>query len=138
MNIMIDQPRVFNGTITIENRESHEHRTFRVRTQPEESKFAPGQRIIALLTGPDNRYDYQPFAFVNEKGIFVWRQHRGRDNRSAYDWYAEMIWELSNPESTWHEKYKIHIAGRCVVCNRKLTTPESISRGIGPICGGKA
>ena len=28
-------------------------------------------------------------------------------------------------------------ASTCRVCNRKLTTPESIESGIGPICGGR-
>lgn len=31
-----------------------------------------------------------------------------------------------------------HQIGRCGVCSRTLTDPESIARGIGPVCAGKA
>lgn len=27
--------------------------------------------------------------------------------------------------------------GRCLVCSRKLTHPESVAAGIGPVCAGK-
>ena len=30
--------------------------------------------------------------------------------------------------------YKLFVSTRCMVCNRKLTTPESVERGIGPEC----
>lgn len=29
------------------------------------------------------------------------------------------------------------ISGRCMVCGRELTNPESIEAGIGPVCAGK-
>ncbi len=35
------------------------------------------------------------------------------------------------------EGYRLLLEGRCCVCNRKLTTPESIRLGIGPKCGGR-
>ena len=69
---------ILNGTFTMTNRESGEHRTFQIRTQPDDAKFAPGKRVIALLRGPDNESDYQPFGFVSEDGtIYVWRSKQG-------------------------------------------------------------
>lgn len=39
----------------------------------------------------------------------------------------------------WHaEGYSVLVAGMCVVCNRKLTDPESIRTGIGPVCAGRS
>ena len=35
------------------------------------------------------------------------------------------------------EGYELQLEGRCVVCNRKLTHPESIRLGIGPECGNR-
>lgn len=36
------------------------------------------------------------------------------------------------------EGYTLLLEGVCVVCNRKLTDPDSIRLGIGPKCGGRA
>lgn len=36
------------------------------------------------------------------------------------------------------EGYTLLLEGRCVCCNRKLTDPDSIRLGIGPVCGGRA
>lgn len=36
------------------------------------------------------------------------------------------------------EGYTLLVEGRCVVCNKKLTDPESIRTGIGPVCGGRS
>jgi hypothetical protein len=30
-----------------------------------------------------------------------------------------------------------HLTGHCCICNRELTNPESVARGIGPICADK-
>jgi hypothetical protein len=44
------------------------------------------------------------------------------------------LW-LDGAFSKWADRgYRIHLEGRCLRCNRPLTTPESIRRGIGPIC----
>ena len=131
----------FNGTYTIENTESGEHRTFRVRTQKDDARFAPGRRIIGLLTGPDNNHSYTNFGFVNDDGIVVWMKKRGTDSWSAYQWYAFMLWDLAVNNGTELRKrgkaYTLLIEKHCRICNRKLTTPESIRSGIGPVCAGR-
>lgn len=41
--------------------------------------------------------------------------------------------------SYWRgEGYTLLVEGRCVVCNRKLTDPDSIRLGVGPKCGGRS
>lgn len=40
--------RLFNGFYTIRNRQTGEHRTFRIATQAEDARFAPGERIVSL------------------------------------------------------------------------------------------
>ncbi len=128
---------ILNGTYTMTSPKGG-HRTFSIKTQPTDSKFQPGARILALLTGPDNHDDYTGFAFVNDEGIRVWQSKRGQgDERSAYDWYAIMLWSLATrgAESRWNKKgYELLVEGRCLICNRKLTEPESIRTGIGPTC----
>ncbi len=43
-----------NGKFTIKSLRTGEHRTFQVRTQPDDAGFAPGKRILYLLIGSDN------------------------------------------------------------------------------------
>jgi hypothetical protein len=144
MNATETEPRqastVLNGTYTMTSPKGG-HRTFSIKTQPADSKFAPGKRILALLTGPDNEANYTSFAFVTDQGITVWRSKRGKGREhSAYDWYATMLWSLARrgAESQWNAKgYELLVEGRCLRCNRKLTDPVSISTGLGPICAGR-
>lgn len=127
-------PRIVthNGTITLLNTATGNHRTFRVKTQPEDAKFAPGKRVLALLTGGDNTNDYTQFAFVNDDGtVVVWKNHRG----GVYDVYARMLADPAAFEARGVEYHWEQV--RCRRCNRKLTTPESLEAGIGPDCAGR-
>lgn len=122
-----------NGTVTVYNPATQGHRTFRVKSQPDDAAFAPGERVLGLLTGSDNERDYTQFAFVKEDGrVIVWKKFRG----GVYDRFADMLrrpeaYESRGVEYTWDQV-------RCRKCNRKLTTPESLADGIGPDCSGRA
>jgi hypothetical protein len=109
------------------------HRTFRVRTQSEDAEFAPNQQIIATLVGPDNSGDYKGWGFINNGRINVWKS---RQNKIG-DWY-----EIADAALFTNDYKKAGLAyatqsGNCYRCNRLLTEPESIARGLGPICAGK-
>lgn len=61
---------------SIKNCKSENHRTFRIKKQPNESKFAPSKLVLELLTGADNEENYTGFAFVNvETGIYTWNKY---------------------------------------------------------------
>jgi hypothetical protein len=136
-----------NGYFTITNQEG-EHRTFRIRTQKPEARFAAGKRVVALLAGPDNTSDYQGFAFVadDEDNVRVWLSKRGQGTRSAYDWYAYLLKkacealvgsegvEASADFVVGGRNYCVQTARACQMCNRLLTDPQSVSRGYGPEC----
>lgn len=132
--------KIFNGKYTIRNREDGKHRTLEISTQAADAKFAPGERVVALLTGPDNTADYTGFGFVNENGIHVWKSKRGQvGKKSEWEWYAEILWSLAldGGFSPYADRYEFLSEGRCIKCNRSLTTPESILSGIGPVCAEK-
>ncbi len=122
-----------NGCLTITNTLTGNHRTFRIRTQNDPAGFAPGERIVSLLTGPDNTSDYTGFGFVKDNGkIVVWRKYRGQGGeKSAYEKYADL---LMYPEHYEQRGFVYEFSIRCRKCNRELTTSESIASGIGPIC----
>lgn len=120
-----------NGFITMHNRETGGHRTLRIRTQPEDSGFAPGERVIGLLTGSDNESDYRNFGFVKQDGrVIVWKRHRG----TVFETYARMI---ERPEIFEAKGVEYLFDTRCRRCNRTLTEPTSVTSGIGPICSGR-
>lgn len=126
--------KLFNGFYTIESTRTGEHRTFMVRTEFNEEGTC---RSISLFTGTenDNPDHYTLFGFVSEAGIEVNASKRGSGRQ--FDTYAEMLWSLSldGAFSPWAERgYRLHLEGRCLRCNRLLTTPESVRRGIGPVC----
>lgn len=136
---MTDRPaaKLHNGRYTIESTETGEHRTFWVETQAPDAKFAPGRRVVSLLTGSQNDDPacYTSFGFVDEVGIHVFRQKQ----TSGPGWFkfADLLWTLAldGAFSRWADKgFRIHLEGHCLKCNRVLTTPESIRRGIGPVC----
>ena len=136
--------KLFNGRYTIQSKQTGEHRTFWVRRQEDDAEFAPGKRIVYLLTGSqnDDLDSYTGFAFVDDRGIHVWakKAYAGAPAGSPKGlWlqFADMLWTLAldGAFSPWADKgYSILMEGACVRCNRPLTTPESIRRGIGPIC----
>lgn len=128
-----------NGAYTIQNTKSGEWRTFEVKTK--RGTFATGERVVSLLVGSDNCSDYKGFGFVKPEGILVWRKVRGEAGKpSAFEVYANMIWSLATKGegSAWFQRgYRLMIEKRCMRCNRRLTTPESIEAGIGPECAGR-
>lgn len=121
--------KIPNGSITIRNLGTGDHRTFRVRTQAPEARFAPNRRILSILTGPRNEHDYTGIAFINDDGVQVWKRHRDTE----FEALAKFFWRLLVNEEHGSD-YDIFLEKRCLVCNRLLTEPESIVTGIGPVC----
>jgi hypothetical protein len=125
-----------NGTITVRNRSTDEHRTFQVKTQKDDAKFMPGKRLVSILSGSDNTRDYTSFGLINSGGsITLWRKLQGSP---AYRAYSHMLQHPEVYEDCCTEKaplgYEFLFSGTCRKCNRKLTCPESIHSGIGPVC----
>lgn len=133
MTVAVDVPSVktHNGILTIVSKRTGEHRTVKISTQSKDSKFAPGKRVVALLSGPDNESDYRSFGFVDEhSGVVLFRKHQ---DSAFYVWLRRF---LNNPVE-YVESVDVLFEGRCRVCNRVLTEPESIMSGIGPVCAGR-
>lgn len=129
---------ISNGFLTITNEKTGEYRTFRIRTQKEDAKFAPGSRIVSLLIGPDNTSDYQGFGFVKENGwIVLWKRNR----TPHYEGLAKAVRLASRALEQGKDSfttpktiYSVKLSKRCLRCNRPLTTPESLRLGYGSEC----
>lgn len=116
-----------NGTITLFNPETGNHRVVQVKTQKPDAKFAPGERIISLQTGSCNETDFKGFGFVKADGrVIIWNKHRGTN--------LEKIGRIVENHAKWVNRLEFKFACKCRRCNRKLTTPTSIESGMGPAC----
>lgn len=123
-----------NGEITVVNTNTGNHRTFRIRTQSEDSNFAPCSRVLSVLTGSDNTNDYTGIGFVTGNAnapVRLWKKCDTELNRK----YVNI---LIHPEKFEAKGVHFKFASRCRKCNRKLTDPTSIDLGIGPVCRGGA
>ena len=116
-----------NATITILNKESGSHRTFRIKTV-RKGKLQ-GKQIVEVLVGPDNEASYQGFGFANEAEISVWRSKQSMKPVAALIEHC-----LGIKKAKFSDKFEMQYSKNCCRCNRKLTTPESIAKGIGPEC----
>ncbi len=147
-------PNVQNGTYTVDSPRGH----FTVKLYTVQKDNLAGNRILALLVGPDNESDYRGVAFWDDakKRAHVWKRFGSPDRTEPIDGYhwgdrwssveqklaiwADLALRGSEEERHGHwygNGYRLLMEGRCVVCNRKLTDPESIRLGIGPTCAGR-
>jgi len=154
-------PNLHNGTYTVswtDSKGAARHYTVKVHTA-RKGKLA-GERIISLLTGPDNESSYQGVAFWNDarNAAKVWSRYRsdysphatinGTDFPDTFNsierklavFLALTLKTPATDDAHGHwigEGFRVQAATRCVVCNRKLSTPTSISAGIGPECASR-
>jgi hypothetical protein len=126
-----------NATFTVENAATGGRFTFRV-SRPK-GRDANDPLFVNVLRGPDNEAD---FAYLGclwpRRGMEFGRTRGtkiGEEAPSMIVW--RWLWtringrrELPAGVTVWHE-------GKCGACGRKLTVPDSIKSGLGPVCAGR-
>jgi hypothetical protein len=121
-------PVVPNGTYTVVDNDSRT--TIRVK-DCKFGDFPPGTQVAEFLSGPDNEADYTGFAFVQGSVVKIWTRYKGSEKlKRAMD-----ILMRPGKYKEAGEQYAIK-SNRCWRCNRKLTVPTSVHRGLGPECAG--
>lgn len=89
---------------------------------------------VALMSGPDNENSFTPIGTLSGSHFTEGRRATMQmQSVAAFDFtwkYLSNNLELTDKIEFWH-------SGRCGHCGKKLTVPESIALGIGPICAGK-
>lgn len=115
-----------NATFTIENLDTGNYFTFKVR-QPDSNK----PHFVKVLTGPDNTQDYQFLGTIFNKQTY----RHGKKSRITQNAQSAKVfqWLWQNIDNL-PDNVEVKHMGNCGVCGRPLTTPESLDRGIGPIC----
>jgi len=112
------------------------HSTFKIARVEFEDR--PGEFFfVHLLTGPDNENDYTYLCKLDPgKGELraTAKTRAGAERTDAWmrlQAAIDLAW--GNPPAV---RVVAHHCGKCARCGRMLTDPESIERGIGPVCVG--
>lgn len=120
------------GTYTVVF-EDGSYRTLKVSKQDESAEFMPGRYLLAFLSGSNNESDYTRFAHVEERTGNVKPWKRFADNMEL----REAVRVLTGDPRAAAAAYGL-ATKHCGMCGHKLSTPESLARGIGPDCASKA
>lgn len=89
------------------------------------------------LCGPDNTQNYRYIGcmYINVENKFRFKNFPKNDGPAARAarWFVNRI-NIDRPMKTCQFLH----SGKCSRCGRLLTTPESIQKGLGPVCASKA
>lgn len=118
-----------NATLTIESSATGKHYTYKVKKHKEADIY-----FVSLLNGPSNESDYAYVGIIkNDKKVFTLtaksRYTKDATSVKAFTYFFNLV--KGNKSLN---KLKVYHSGSCGRCGRKLTTPESIKRGLGPFC----
>lgn len=107
-----------------------EHFTFRIGRKDDTQPL-----FVGLLTGPDNEASYTYMGVFTPATASIRLTAKSKftsDSKpvKVAGWAVKQV----ATQATLPVGYTIQHAGKCCVCGRTLTTPESIDRGIGPEC----
>jgi hypothetical protein len=120
---------IWPGIYTVESADAPSgHYTFRVELQAPDADFAPGEKVIGLLTGPNNEQDYTSFGFVKggSNRLMVWKKKADLVS-PAVRAAADQLMADPNAEGIIAAKF-------CLRCGATLSVPASVAAGLGPEC----
>lgn len=126
-----------NAYVTFQSRRTGTRFTYHVELadpRPGDDRAPP--HFVSVLTGPDNSasYDYLGCIFEGERFRRTAKSRIAEDAPSAvaFGW----VWRTLL-SGKMHPELAVYHEGRCGKCGRRLTTPESIETGLGPVCASK-
>jgi len=124
------------GEITLQSNVTGAHYTYRFRRAKDDGRGVALPIFVSLLTGSDNESSYRYLATIFGNNKLVWTKKSclpiDAPASKALDWTWWRALEDSLPDTV-----TVLHNGTCGHCGRKLTTPESIVSGIGPVCAQK-
>lgn len=126
------------ATITVKSLVTANHLTFKIVCPPDKDKDNSLLFWVSIMIGTDNETHYAFIGsvfFSNRGPRFKYSMKASLPEDSlgvkSFKWLLDRLVEqhknLRQAIEIWH-------AGHCCRCGKKLTTPESIERGIGPKC----
>ena len=125
-------------SFTLHNRDRGTHLTFKARRPKGWTVESPV--LIDLMVGKDNDADFGFIGSVSTNGFYKPSEKSkvDADRKAVAD--RTLVWLLTK---LYHgvelpEALEIKGASKCCRCSRKLTNPDSVDDGMGPVCRRKA
>lgn len=94
-----------------------------------------GTVFVFLLTGSDNENSYSCVGLIRGDKFRWTRKYANTESEPLRTAVATVLTFNTTLLSRLGQAYALE-SGKCYVCNRTLSTPESIEAGIGPVCAG--
>lgn len=118
------------AVVTLVSKKTGKRYTYRVMQHGTAARW-----FVAVLTGPDNTHNY---TFIGTHFAADGNFKHGKKssiNASALSVRAwAWFWKHGLTADEAFAQVEVWHHGRCGACARPLTDPESIARGIGPVC----
>lgn len=121
-----------NTTFTLYSKKLNKRYTYHI-TQDKKMK---SRYFVSLMYGSDNtdiKRSYRFLGLFYDDTMHLKVNSIGEAKRDAgrmFDYFLEVIAQ----KRPWPDTCEFYPSCRCARCGRKLTTPESIKKGIGPDC----
>lgn len=113
--------------MTFKSKRTNKHFTFKLTKVPDRVNVF----FCSVLNGSDNYINYKYFGVIEN---LAFRQTARSKIGSDATCVKAFVYTLRHLVSGDLSEVEIYHEGKCCRCGRRLTTPESIERGIGPEC----
>ena len=120
---------------TVQNKETGGRYTYKVTQAKDDEGNFKNLWFVSILTGSDNEGSYTYAGIINNDNFRLTGKSRFTTDATSvkgFNW----LWNNIRNNIELPEKVEFFHAGRCGRCGRKLTTPDSIELGFGPVCVG--
>jgi len=115
-----------NSTFTIFNDDTGVRYTYKVK------KATEGDiSFVSYLNGSDNTSDYNYMGIITKQDIYKNTKKSRVKTDSIVNRAFLWLWNCVKTNKDFPKSFHFYHEGRC---GRKLTTPESIKLGFGPVC----
>jgi hypothetical protein len=125
-----------NAHVTFQSRRTGTRYTYQIRAAERRPGDTRSCHFVSVLVGPSNDHNYQYLGCIYDGRAYA----HGRKSRISPDATSAVAfaWVWSRLTSgEMHPELAVYHEGRCGKCGRRLTTPRSISIGLGPTCEGR-
>jgi hypothetical protein len=124
--------------VTLKSLVTGDHFSYRItKNKPRPEYEYREMWFVDLLSGPNNELDWRYMGVIDARQDYQFRvtdKSAVKEGKGKEAW--EWVWEKLR-QGVMDERVEVWHEGRCGRCGRLLTTPESISRGLGPECAQK-
>ncbi len=117
------------STATLRSKRTGKHYTYKI-SAPKGDKNSRVRFVRVLAHGSDN---YQYLGMIRDGRLYATRATQAPGAPS----FRAFAWALQALDVGKGDDLDVCHHGQCCQCGRKLTHPESIESGIGPVCGAR-